>query len=100
MVGSSAYARSNCGWKSVVRPGTLYSYGPRCTSGGCSKLPCGGGDGAAHSSVVASHGFAPTFFPFFRLMKKLMMNGICATASIQAPHDETTFQCSAGCANW
>ena len=38
--------------KSRICPGTLYSYGPRCTSGGAAKFPCarGGVGAAAHSS--------------------------------------------------
>ena len=40
------------------------------------KFPCGGGEGAVHSSVVASHGLSFTFSPCLMLQKKLMMNGI------------------------
>ena len=32
--------------KSFAAPGTLYSYGPRYTTGSVRKLPCPGGDGA------------------------------------------------------
>src|SRR3954462_10116643 len=55
------------------------------------KLPCGGGDGASHSRVVASHGLSPTFFPFQMLQKKLMMNGICARPMIHAAHEMGVF---------
>src|SRR5215471_17387711 len=73
--GSRSYALSgsNCGVKSFAAPGTLYSYGARYTIGSARKLPCGGGDGAAHSSVVACHGFMSTSLPHLMLMKKLMM---------------------------
>ena len=54
---------SNWAVKSFLAPGTLYSYGPRCASGTTAKLPCGGGEGAAHSIVVASQGLSPTGFP-------------------------------------
>src|SRR5471030_3115290 len=75
---------SNCGVKSFAAPGTLYSYGPRYTIGSVSKLPCPGGDGAAHSSVVASHGLLPTALPHLMLVKKLMMNGIWKSPRPQA----------------
>src|SRR5215471_18786710 len=58
-----AFSGSNCGVKSFAAPGTLYSYAPRYTIGSVRKLPCPGGDGADHSSVVASHGLSLTFFP-------------------------------------
>src|SRR6185295_3187850 len=86
----------NCGVKSVGCPGTLYSYGPRCADGGERKLPCGGGDGAAHSTVVASQGLAPTGWPCLMLRKKLMMKGIWASARPQAENDMNLFQCSTG----
>ena len=35
------------------------------------KLPCGGGEGAVHSRVVASHGLVFTFSPLKMLQKKL-----------------------------
>src|ERR1700735_2092952 len=60
------------------------------------KLPCGGGEGAAHSSVVAFHGLFPTFLPNQMLWKKLKMNGICASPSSHAETDMNTFQWSAG----
>src|SRR3979409_272030 len=66
---------SNWGVKSVGAPGTLYSYGPRYTIGSVRKLPCPGGDGADHSSVVASQGLLPTSLPHLMLEKKLRMNG-------------------------
>src|SRR5262249_45088546 len=56
-----------CGRKSASMPGTEYSYGPRITSGGMSKLPCPGGDGAVHSSVFACHGLRSAFGPQNRL---------------------------------
>src|SRR5262245_25247299 len=84
--------------KSLGAPGTLYSYGPRYACGTPRKLPCGGGDGADHSIVVACHGFSPTFSPFRMLQKKLKMKGSWKSASVHAPHDETTFQCMVGCA--
>src|SRR5918996_5858253 len=88
---SDDYA-SYCGEKSFAAPGTLYSYGPRYASGAARKLPCGGGEGAAHSIVVASHGLSPTCCPFQMLQKKLKMKGIWKSAIIHAPHDETTFR--------
>src|ERR1043166_5292880 len=90
---------SNWGWNPLAAPGTLYSYGPRYACGAAMKLPCGGGDGAAHSIVVASHGLSPHFSPCEMLQKKLMMNGSWKSAMIHAPHDEMTFRCSTGCAN-
>src|SRR5262249_36926235 len=66
-----AFSGSNCGVKSRADPGTLYSYGPRYTIGSGRKLPCPGGDGADHSSVVASHGFLSTSAPHLMLLKKL-----------------------------
>src|SRR5262245_56045647 len=89
---SIANQASYCGEKSRDAPGTLYSYGPRCASGAARKFPCGGGDGADHSIVVASHGLSPTFCPFRMLQKKLKMKGIWKSARIHAPQDETTFQ--------
>src|SRR6476661_3204602 len=68
-----AFSGSNCGLKSRAAPGTLYSYGPRYTIGPVRKLPCPGGEGADHSSVVVSQGFLSTAFPHLMLMKKLMM---------------------------
>src|SRR5665213_3667213 len=76
---------SNCGVKSLAAPGTLYSYAPRYTIGSVSKLPCPGGDGADHSSVVASHGFLPTFWPPLMLQKKLMMKKIWKNPRPHAP---------------
>jgi hypothetical protein len=58
--------------------------------GATAKLPCGGGEGAAHSIVVASHGLSPIFAPFQMLQKKLKMKGIWKIARIHAPHDEMT----------
>src|SRR6266571_4347456 len=52
-----AFSGSNCGVKSFAAPGTLYSYGPRYTIGSVKKFPWPGGEGADHSSVVASQGF-------------------------------------------
>src|SRR6266567_379339 len=51
------------------------------------KFPCGGGEGAVHSSVVASHGLSFTFSPCQMLQKKLTMNGIWARPMIQAAHE-------------
>src|SRR5213078_4903720 len=51
------------------------------------KFPCGGGEGAVHSNVVASHGLSFTFLPCLMLQKKLMMNGIWARPMIQAAHE-------------
>src|SRR6266576_304906 len=48
------------------------------------KFPCGGGEGAVHSRVVASQGLSFTFFPCFMLQKKLIMNGIWAKPMTQA----------------
>src|SRR4051812_42438435 len=90
---------SYCGRKSLPAPGTLYSYGPRYASGAVRKLPCGGGEGDAHSIVVACHGFPSVFSPFQMLQKKLKMKGIWKIARIQAPHDEMTFRWRTGCAN-
>jgi hypothetical protein len=55
------------------------------------KFPCGGGEGAVHSSVVASHGLSFTFLPCLMLQKKLMMNGICARPMVQAAHEIGVF---------
>src|ERR1700694_518297 len=79
-----AFSGSNCGVKSFAAPGTLYSYGPRYTIGSVRKLPCPGGEGADHSSVVASHGFLSTTLPHLMLVKKLMMKGIWNRTSVQA----------------
>src|SRR5437868_5527670 len=70
-----AFSGSNWGVKSRGEPGTLYSYGPRYTIGSVTKLPCPGGDGADHSSVVASHGLRSTASPHLMLEKKFTMNG-------------------------
>src|SRR6266446_4465671 len=70
---------SFCIVKSRAWPGRLYSYGPRYATGVIRKFPCGGGEGAVHSSVVASHGLSLTFLPCLMLQKKLMMNGIWRT---------------------
>ena len=63
---------------------------------GLSVLPCWIGDAepllrrltndvvAVQSSVVAFHGFEPAGLPPLMLQKKLMMNGICASASPNA----------------
>ena len=51
------------------------------------KFPCGGGEGAVHSSVVASHGLSFTFSPCLMLQKKLKMNGSCARPMIHAAHE-------------
>src|SRR5262249_19614814 len=96
--GISIYA-SNWAWKPLAAPGALYSYGPRYACGTAAKFPCGGGDGAAHSIVVASHGLSPHFSPCLMLQKKFQMNGSWKSAMIHAPHDEMTFRCSTGCAN-
>jgi hypothetical protein len=61
-------------------------------------LPWGGGEGAAHSIVVASHTLSSAFSPFHMLQKKLKMKGIWKRAMIHAPHEETTFHCMVGCA--
>src|ERR1051325_3682659 len=51
------------------------------------KFPCGGGEGAVHSSVVASHGLSFTFSPCLMLQKKLMMNGIWASPIVHAAQE-------------
>src|ERR1700688_1271079 len=86
-----ALSGSNGGVKSLAHPGTLYSYGPRYTTGSVRKLPCPGGDGADHSRVVASHGFLSTGLPHLILLKKLMMNGIWKSPRLQAAIPITTF---------
>src|SRR5262245_8262306 len=91
---SHAFSGSNCGVKSFVEPGTLYSYGPRYAIGSVRKLPCPGGDGADHSSVVASHGFLSTTLPHLMLERKLMMNGSWNSPSVQAAIPITTFHFS------
>src|SRR5262245_16711214 len=91
---SHAFSGSNCGVKSFAEPGTLYSYGPRYTIGSVRKLPCPGGEGADHSSVVASHGFLSVALPHFRLPKKLMMNGIWKRPRPHAANPITTFHLS------
>ena len=52
-------------------------------------MPWPGGEGAAHSSVVDSHGFLSTAFPHLKLVKKLMMNGIWQSPSVQAATGST-----------
>src|SRR5262245_44870800 len=89
-----ALSGSNCGVKSLACPGTLYSYGPRYTIGSVRKLPCPGGDGADHSSVVASHGFLSTAAPHLMLMKKLTMKNSWKKPSAHDAWPWTTFQCS------
>src|SRR5439155_18343724 len=79
-----ALSGSNCGVKSFAAPGTLYSYGARYTIGSVTKLPCPGGDGADHSSVVASHGFRSTALPRLMLMKKLTMKDSWNRLSVHA----------------
>src|SRR2546426_6501219 len=91
---SQALSGSNCGVKSLGAPGTLYSYGPRYTTGSVRKLPCPGGEGADHSSVVASQGFLSTGFPHLMLEMKLMMNGIWNSPRLQAAKPITTFHFS------
>src|SRR5690606_39859259 len=59
---------------SSSRPGTLYSYGPRYTTGIVSKLPCGGGEAATHSSVFAFHGLRSAVRPRSILLTKLKRN--------------------------
>ena len=54
-------------------------------------MPWGGGEGACHSRVVASQGLSLTLAPCRMLMKKLMMNGICDSASPHAHHDYMRF---------
>ena len=61
-------------------------------------MPCGGGEGADHSIVVACHTLSSAFSPFQMLQKKLKMKGIWKSPSIHAPQDETTFQWRIGCA--
>ena len=74
--------------KSVAWPGTLYIRKGRDELRSIvAKLPCGGGVGVCHSSVVACHGLSEsTFWPFLMLQKKLMMNGICARPRPTAAH--------------
>src|SRR5581483_10031853 len=65
--------------KSVLAPGTLYSYGPWFTTGVTPpKLSCGGGVAVIHSRVVDSHGFWPAFLPLAILQKRLMTKRNCA----------------------
>src|SRR5437773_12469447 len=86
------FSGSVCGVKSWSWPGTPYSYGPRWTSIGLSKFPCGGGVGVCHSSVVAPHGLPElTFLPCFMLGRKLMIHGIRARPSTQAAHEMSPF---------
>src|SRR5207253_9731963 len=59
--------------------------------GAVTKFPCGGGEGAVHSNVVASHGLSFTFSPCLMLQKKLMMKGIWARPIIQAAHEMGVF---------
>src|SRR5882724_4396869 len=76
-VGTWTGSGSFCGVKSEECPGTLYSYGPRWTSGALSKFPWGGGVGVCHSRVVACQGLSEvTFLPCLILTKRLIMNGI------------------------
>src|SRR5471030_1672401 len=92
--GAYAFSGSKHGVKSFAAPGTLYSYGPRYTIGSVRKLPCPGGDGADHSSVVASHGLLPTGLPHLMLEKKLMMNGIWKSPRLHDAKPITTFHFS------
>src|SRR5262249_21009886 len=91
--GMFIYARSgsNCGVKSFDAPGTLYSYGPRYTIGSVTKFPCPGGDGADHSSVVASQGLRSTAVPALMLIRKFTMNGIRKRPRPQAAKPMTRF---------
>src|SRR5688572_33451380 len=89
---------SFCAVKSLAAPGTLYSYGPRYACGATTKLPCGGGEGAAHSIVVACQTLSSAFSPFQMLEKKLKMKGIWKSPSAHAPQDDTTFQWRIGSA--
>src|SRR4051812_41170929 len=60
---------------------------------GLVKFSWGGGEAAAHSTVVASQGLSfSIFFPFFQLIAILIKNGICAIASAQAHDDISTFK--------
>src|SRR6476660_5076756 len=89
-----AFSGSNCGVKSAAAPGTLYSYGPRYTIGSVTKLPCPGGDGADHSSVVASHGLRSTPAHHLMLEKKLKMNGSWNSPGPHAAKPITMFHLS------
>src|SRR5262249_25746552 len=62
-----------CGTKSSFSPGRLKSNGQRYTVGSSSpKLPCAGGQGAVHSSVVAFHALRSVArLPAKMLKKKL-----------------------------
>src|SRR5215212_4201616 len=86
-VRSAGSTGSFCIVKSRSRPGRLYSYGPRYATGVVRKFPCGGGEGAVHSSVVASHGLSFTFLPCLMLQKKLMMKGIWASPIVHAAQE-------------
>src|SRR5213594_2280621 len=81
-----------CMVKSALCPGTLYSYGPRWICTGRLKLPCGGGVGVSHSTVVACHGFSGVFLPRQRVQKKLMINGSCARQRKQAAIETYLFR--------
>src|SRR5207253_1669639 len=59
--------------------------------GAVTKLPCGGGEGAVHSSVVASHGLSFTFSPCLMLQKKLIINGIWASPMTHAAQEIGAF---------
>src|SRR5205823_7378460 len=55
------------------------------------KFPWGGGEGAVHSSVVASHGLSLTFLPCLMLQKKLIMKGIWASPMVHAAQEIGVF---------
>src|SRR5690242_11686056 len=55
------------------------------TVGITAKLYGGGGDGVLHSSVPASHGFAPATTPRLRLIQTLTANNATPIANTNAP---------------
>ena len=58
---------------------------------GPGKLPCGGGDGASHSSVFACHGFFPAILPANMLQKKLTMRISWPAPRMSAPYVMNVF---------
>ena len=77
---SSEFSASSSGVSSGLSSslsGTLYSYGPLCTSTAESKFTCGrGGEGADHSIVVDFQGFLSSDFLVLNVMKIFKINGV------------------------
>ena len=95
--GSSRRSTACCGVKSAGAPGTLYSYGSRYTRGGSPEVAVRiGGVGAAHSSVVASHGLAAARRPARMLTNRLTMKKSWKNARPKAAYDHRDVQIERG----